>query len=62
MKITFGSTKYSNAYKVWKNSPNGGKRVIGTVAKLQGDDFWTYRRGDDYYTGATRKDAVLSAY
>jgi|GEM_PF-5918591 len=62
-KITFSRT-HSNAYRIWGHSDTGGKRSIGTVAKLDG--VWKIRRHTDdgvlIFEGPTRMEAVTRAF
>jgi hypothetical protein len=57
--ITF-SRSHANAYRVWKRTPTGGKKIIGTVAKLDG--VWKYQKGCVIYEGSTRMEAINKAF
>jgi len=70
MKIAFSRT-HQNAYRVWSHRPSGGKSSMGTVAKLAGENVWSYKRWIEeedgsivavIFKGATRRDAVNAAY
>jgi hypothetical protein len=54
---------HANAYTAWSRTfkIGGTKKFIGTVAKLAGEDQWSFKRNGTIYKGATRLDAINAA-